>query len=91
MKWIKFITREITQEERDDFGGAADAFIWDSPVPEEDEEVLVSDGFDVWIDTWILDYVYHEGLENSDNVEDLYWMPLPELPMKYWIPSEETE
>ena len=43
MKWIKFITREITQEERDDFGGAADALIWDSPVPEEDEEVLVSD------------------------------------------------
>lgn len=31
------------------------------------------------------------GLENSDNVEGLYWMPLPELPMKYWIPSEETE
>ena len=50
---------------------------WDF-CPEEDQEILVSDGKSVWIDTFMYD---SEGwyLDNcGTDVESLAWMSLPE-------------
>lgn len=45
---------------------------------EIDEEVLVSDGKNVWTDTWV---ECGEGVcfENTEG-DELYWMSLPEPP-----------
>ncbi|HFI0028285.1 TPA: hypothetical protein ACGOSU_001335 [Streptococcus suis] len=52
--------------------------MWDCMTPEIDEEVLVSDGKDVWTDTWV---ECGEGVcfENTDG-DELYWMSLAEPP-----------
>lgn len=77
MKWIKFTTRELIDEEREMFPNAQ--FMWDNPVPDIDEEVLVSDGTNIWLETWIDFDSDTCGLEDND-AEGLYWMPLPKLP-----------
>ncbi|UGQ07443.1 hypothetical protein [Streptococcus anginosus] len=77
MKWNKFSTRELTQEEREFFTENV-TFIWEDPIPDVDETVLVSDGKTIWTEDWV-EYDEGLGLEDSD-AEGLYWMPLPELP-----------
>lgn len=42
MKWNKFSTRDLTQEEREFFTENV-TFIWEYPVPDVGETVLVSD------------------------------------------------
>ena len=44
-------------------------------IPEVDEEILVSDGNNVWCDTWI----EYEGFALDSNLEldGLAWQPLP--------------
>ncbi|WP_105242599.1 hypothetical protein [Streptococcus suis] len=76
MEWIKLVTRPLTDEEIAE--GYQYDFMWDCMTPEIDEEVLVSDGKDVWTDTWV---ECGEGVcfENTDG-DKLYWMPLPEPP-----------
>ncbi|HEL1986181.1 phage protein [Streptococcus suis] len=76
MEWIKLVTRPLTEEEIAE--GYQYDFMWDCMTPEIDEEVLVSDGKDVWTDTWV---ECGEGVcfENTDG-DELYWMPLPEPP-----------
>lgn len=46
-------------------------------LPDEDEEILVSDGHHVWLDIFMRDYdeCY---LESNDDFKGLAWMPLPE-------------
>lgn len=78
MKWNKLTVRELTKEEQEEYGYET---LWDGPLPELDEEVLVtyplSSGkfVDTRIDTWeeIGDGV---GFENTDN-DVIYWMELP--------------
>ncbi|HFI0634125.1 TPA: hypothetical protein ACGO2G_000588 [Streptococcus suis] len=76
MKWVKLVTRPLTEEEIAE--GYQYDFMWDCMTPEIDEEVLVSDGKDVWTDTWV---ECGEGVcfENTDG-DELYWMSLPEPP-----------
>ena len=76
MKWNKFTLREATKEEQETL---FTDYIWNEPLPDIDEEVLVSDGASVWIDMWGSP---DEGycLENSYTTEGLYWAHLPELP-----------
>ncbi|HFI0464410.1 TPA: hypothetical protein ACGO1T_001757 [Streptococcus suis] len=76
MKWIKLVSRPLTEEEKAD--GYAYDFMWDCTTPEIDEEVLVSDGEYVWTDTWV---ECGEGVcfENTE-CDELYWMPLPDPP-----------
>lgn len=75
MKWNKFRVRKTDAEEKGYFDCDE---IWDYPVPDSEEKVLVSDGVGVWIDEWYSDFD-GAGLLDSD-AEGLYWMPLPELP-----------
>ena len=51
MKWNKFSTRELTQEEREFFTENV-TFIWEDPVPDVGETVLVSDGITIWLEAW---------------------------------------
>ena len=79
MKWNKLTVRELTKEEQEEYGYET---LWDGPLPELDEEVLVtyplSSGkfVDTRIDTWI-EIGDGEGFENTDN-DVIYWMELPE-------------
>ena len=50
MNWNKFELREMTVEEKDSFNTVN--LIWETPVPDDGETVLVSDGQDIWLDTW---------------------------------------
>ncbi|WP_150203325.1 hypothetical protein [Streptococcus constellatus] len=78
MKWNKFSTRELTQEEREFFTENV-TFIWEDPVPDVGETVLVSDGITIWLEAWTEFDGDAVGLEDND-AEGLYWMQLPELP-----------
>ena len=79
MKWNKLTVRELTKEEQEEYGYET---LWDGPLPELDEEVLVtyplSSGkfVDTRIDTWI-EIGDGEGFENTDN-DVIYWMEIPQ-------------
>lgn len=76
-----------------DLANKADLFEWipfppkdevticlDYLVPEVDEEILVSDGEDVWQDRWLViskGYDYDYELDSEIDFEGLAWMPLP--------------
>ncbi|AXQ79436.1 hypothetical protein DDV21_010290 [Streptococcus chenjunshii] len=76
--WTELRLREADAEEREFFGSD---WVWNGPVPEEDERVLVSNGIDVWIDTWVYADSQNAGLENEpDGGNGLFWAPLPEPP-----------
>lgn len=73
MKWIPFTMREITEEEKEYFSDWD--YILDCPLPENYEEILVSNGKYVWVDTF-----YNDGecsLESDNELEGLAWMPMP--------------
>ena len=76
--WIPLKTRPMTEEEMTFYSEWAEygAEIFDCPLPEDGQEVLVSYGGYVCIDTFCKDDgCYFEGVE-IDDVEA--WMPLPE-------------
>lgn len=71
--WKKLSTREADEEERTE----GYAFMYDCEIPEIGEEVFVSDGKNVWIDTWI-EFDIGVGFENAE--APCWWMALPEAP-----------
>lgn len=76
MKWNKIELRPATKEEKEEYGHVE---WWDGLVPEEDEEVLVTDGKRVWTDIWVWCDAYSCGWE-SDASSITHWMPFPEPP-----------
>lgn len=80
MDWIKVKTRELNSEEREEYPDVD--FMWDMETPENDSEVLVSDGESVWTDTWADYDVYGCDFENTDITEakNLWYMPFPKPP-----------
>lgn len=52
----------------------------DCPLPECDEEVLITGGKDVWIDTLMEDNGYY--LDSGCEFRGLAWMPLPKPHVK---------
>ena len=88
-KWIPLTKRPMTKEEREEYEertGITETMILNCSLPEDGEEVLVSYGDYVCIDTFHDDDgCYFEGVE-IDDVEA--WMPLP-LPWK--AESEDKE
>lgn len=77
--WIPMTTRPMTEEEREDYREWFDVdegMIFDCELPEDGQEVLVSYGGYVCVDTFCKDDgCYFEGVD-IDGVEA--WMPLPE-------------
>lgn len=74
--WIEITTRELTDEEREEYPGFS--FIFDCKIPEDGQEVLVSDGKYVWLDVFWNGGTDGCGFEgNYDIGEGMAWMPLP--------------
>ena len=77
-KWIPMTTRPMTEEEREHYREWSDvdeAMIFDCELPEDGQEVLVSRGGYVCVDTFCTDDgCYFEGVD-IDDVDA--WMPLP--------------
>lgn len=75
-EWNELVFRNLTPEEEKEYAN----FDWSYMVenlPEYGEEVLVTDGKSVWIDSFNEDdYVYLSGTDGEiDGV--IAWMPLP--------------
>ena len=80
-KWIPLTERPMTEEEREEYEGI---IILNCPLPEDGQEVLISYGGYVCIDTFHDDDgCYFENTE-IDDVDA--WMPLP---LPYKTESEE--
>ena len=75
-EWNKLIFRELTPEEKEDYA----TYGWSCMVenlPEYGEEVLVTDGVSVWLDSFDVDEcIYLSGTDSEiDGV--IAWLPLP--------------
>ena len=73
--WIPFKTRPLTDEEKQEYPDWT--YIFDCPLPDDGEEILLSNGKYVWTDTFINEgECYHDG---GDDIDDgMAWMHLPE-------------
>lgn len=73
--WIPFTRRPMTEEEQKDYPNCT--FIFDCVLPDDGDEILVSNGRFVWMDEFCndIDGCY---LDSGDDIdEDMAWMPLP--------------
>lgn len=75
-EWNELIFRNLTPEEEEKYANFDWSYIVEN-LPEYGEEVLVTDGKSVWIDSFDEDdYIYLSGTDNEiDGVTA--WMPLP--------------
>ena len=73
--WIPFSRRPMTEEEQKDYPNCT--FMFDCVLPDDGDEILVSNGRFVWMDAFCndIDGCY---LDSGDDIdEDIAWMPLP--------------
>lgn len=73
--WIPFTCRPMTEEEQKYYPNCT--FMFDCVLPDDGEEILVSNRRFVWMDTFCVDI---DGcyLDRGDDIdEDMAWMPLP--------------
>ena len=74
--WIPIKTRPMTSEECEEYG-VDDGYIYDCPLPDGGDEVLISTKWGVEKTTFYTDDGYYfEQYEDDGDV--LAWMPLPE-------------
>lgn len=72
--WIPFKKRPLTDEEKQEYPDWT--YIFDCPLPEDEEEILLTNGVHVWTDTFINDgECYLDGGDDID--DDMAWMPMP--------------
>ena len=78
-KWIPVKWHVILDAEREEEGIPDDiVYYLDCPMPEDGEEIIVTDGKRVWTDENCIDIVGHR-LESGNDWKDIKaWMPLPE-------------
>lgn len=74
--WIPFTRRPMTEEEQKDYPNCT--FMFDCVLPDDGDEILVSNGRFVWMDVFCndIDGCYLDGGDDID--EDMAWMHLPE-------------
>ena len=73
--WIPFTRRPMTEEEQKDYPNCT--FMFDCVLPDDGDEILVSNRRFVWMDIFCndIDGCY---LDSGDDIdEDMAWMPLP--------------
>ena len=78
-RWIPVKYHELTEEERKECLFSADIkYMLDCELPDDEQEIIVTDGRHVWVDTCIVNDGY--ALDSGhDWIEDVIaWMPLPE-------------
>lgn len=73
--WIPFTRRPMTEEEQKDYPNCT--FMFDCVLPDDGDEILVSNGRFVWMDVFCndIDGCYLDS--GADIYEDMAWMPLP--------------
>lgn len=74
-RWIPFTRRPMTEEEQKDYPNCT--FMFDCVLPDDGDEILVSNERFVWMDTFCNDV---DGcyLDRGDDIdEDMAWMPPP--------------
>ena len=72
--WIPFKKRPLTDEEKQEYPDWT--YTFDCPLPDDEEEILLSNGKYVWTDTFINDGECY--LDGGDDIDDgMAWMPLP--------------
>lgn len=73
-EWIPFTKRPLTDEEKEEYPDWI--YIFDCPLPDDGQEILLSNGKYVWTDTFFNDDgCYLDGGDDID--EGMAWMPLP--------------
>lgn len=78
LEWNKFKLREMDEEEKEYYSGLSSQFMLYGKLPDDDEEILVSDGHQVWFDTFHNDAIDGCWLETHIDLEEgMAWMPLP--------------
>nr|DAN81544.1 MAG TPA: Protein of unknown function (DUF551) [Caudoviricetes sp.] len=81
MKWHKLTTRKMTEDEVEIYGDNYKT-MWDGPIPEIGEEVLVTvplpsgKFIKTYTDMWI-EFDNAVGFEYTDN-NVIYWMGMPQ-------------
>lgn len=73
-RWIPFTKRELTAEEQEEHPEWS--YIMDCPLPDDGQEILVSNGRWVWKDEFCVDDGCY--LDSDHELEGCAWMPLPE-------------
>lgn len=73
-KWIPFTERELTAEEQEEHPEWD--FILECPLPDDRQEILVSNGRRVWQDEFYSDDGCY--LDSDHELEGCAWMPLPD-------------
>ena len=73
--WIPFTRRPMTEEEQKEYPNCT--FMFDCVLPDDGDEILVSNRRFVWMDVFCndIDGCYLDGGDDID--EDMAWMPLP--------------
>lgn len=77
-EWNKLVFRELTPEEKKEYANFDWSYMIEN-LPEYDEDVLVTNGVCIWVDSFSedADGVYLSG--TGDDMGDVIaWMPLPE-------------
>lgn len=74
--WIPFTLREETTE--DGLDQKESPMISCEELPENGQDILVTDGYRVWIDTFFDDNGLYLDSENALFWDVIAWMPLPE-------------
>ena len=79
--WIEFQTREMDAEEKayflENFPDMKTFEMYCCEMPEDGQDILVSDGLDVWADVCYYDYDFI-GLESTREIEPgMAWQPMP--------------
>ena len=75
-QWIKFTTRPLDEEEKKE--NPEWCYILDCELPDDGQEILISNGRWVTVDTFFSDDGCY--LDSNGDLEGLWWMPLPEPP-----------
>lgn len=73
-RWIPFTKRDLTVEEREEHPEWC--YIMECPLPDDGQEILVSNDRFVWVDTFYVDDGCY--LDSDSEFEGCAWMPLPD-------------
>lgn len=75
-KWIPFKLRSCDEDEKKEYGTDQ---IWDVPLPDNGEQILVSDGEEVWEDMFVNDADGCDLEMVCGNLKGLAWMRMPDV------------
>ena len=76
-QWHRITHRELTPEEEEEYANNEWTYMIDG-LPEYGVDVLVTNGIDVWVDSFDIDYCVYLCGTDSDVDDVVAWQSLPE-------------